>query len=392
MKAMQITLGFIPLVDAAPLIVAREIGFAQDEGLELELRRAPSWATLRDMLALGQVDAAHMLAPVPVAMAMGLGSGPVPFETLCNLSVNGTVVGVSSDLAARMRAAGHGFDFADARVAGQALLAASEGVLRVGVPFPFSMHAELLFYWLGALGLAGPQDLAIRTVPPPQMAAALARGEIDAFCVGEPWGSSAVERAQGALLIPGRAIWAFAPEKGLAARKGWADADPQRAHRLIRALWRAGRWLDDRRNRPVAAELLARSDYLNESSELLDRALSGQFQIAPWGAQRVCDGFVRFHDGAANFPWRSQASWIATQIAARTGLDRDVARRAAVETVRSDVYRAALRSVTSDLPGASDKLEGAVTAPRPAAGTAGALILQPDMFFDGRIFDPMAQD
>ena len=151
--------GFIPLVDAAPLVIAREIGFAEEEGLALELRPAASWATLRDRVSLGQVEAAHMLAPVPVAMALGLGGGGARLDVLQVLSVNGNAIGVSTALADIMREAGHPFDFADPVAAGQALLAAKPEGLRIGVPVPFSGHAELLYHWLGALGA----DVPLRT-------------------------------------------------------------------------------------------------------------------------------------------------------------------------------------------------------------------------------------
>ncbi len=118
--SVALRLGYVPLLDAAPLIVAEAMGFAEEEGLHFDLHAAPSWASLRDMLALGQVEAAHMLAPLPVAMALGLGRSPARFEALSVLNLNGNVIGVSLDLAARMRAAGHGFDFADAYTAGAA--------------------------------------------------------------------------------------------------------------------------------------------------------------------------------------------------------------------------------------------------------------------------------
>lgn len=184
MRPTTLSVGYIPLIDAALLIVAQEMGFAAEEGLALDLKPAPSWSSVRDMLAFGRVDAAHMLSPVPVATALGLGGSGVQFAALSVLSMNGNVI---------------------------------------GVPFPFSMHAELLYYWLSALGLPAPQSVDIRTVPPPLMGAAIEAGEIDAFCVGEPWGSQAVEHGGGELLLPGCAIWSAAPEKVLAVRSDWAS-------------------------------------------------------------------------------------------------------------------------------------------------------------------------
>lgn len=381
-------LGFVPLVDAAPLIVADALGFAEEEGLALDLVTAPSWAALRDMLATGQVTAAQMLSPVPVAMALGLGGSPARFEALSVLNANGDVIGVSNALAARMQASGYAFDFHDARAAGLALLAAAGPVLRIGVPFPFSMHAELMHYWLSGLGVDLPEGLEVKTVPPPRMAEALAADEIDAFCVGEPRGSVAVDRGAGALLLPGSAIWAFAPEKVLATRAGWAEADPDLAGRLIRAVWRAGRWLGDARNMGVASELLAGSGRLAVSADLIERSLTGRMVITADGEERHVPGFIAFHAGAASFPWRSQAAWIGVRLARRYGLDPAMAVTAAQAVFRSDLHRLALAPTGADLPGASSKLEGALDHPTPVASERGRLILPPDRFFDARIFDP----
>ncbi|PZX15947.1 NitT/TauT family transport system ATP-binding protein [Palleronia aestuarii] len=389
MKASGIDIGFMPLLDAAPLLVAQEMGFAAEEGLALNLHRAPSWSSARDALTFGQVTAAHMLAPVPVAMALGLGGGAAPLDALSVLSMNGTVVGVSRDLARRMRDAGHAFDFANARAAGQALIAAAPEPLRIGVPFPFSMHAELVFYWLSALGRPSPQSLSVRTVPPPLMADAVRAGEIDAFCVGEPWGSKAVESGMGELLLPGSAIWAYAPEKILAVRRDWAEANPDLSSRLIRAVWRAGRWLDTADGRSLAAELLSRPTHLDISPELVERGLSGRLILARTGETQTAPRFVAFHAGQANFPWRSQAAWIGGQLAARTGLDRDEAAASARAVFRSDLYRAALENTGAELPAASSRIEGALACDSPVAATRGDTVLFRDSFFDGRTFDPV---
>jgi two-component system, oxyanion-binding sensor len=220
------------------------------------------------------------------------------------------------------------------------------------------------------------------------MADALKEGEIDAFCVGEPWGSMAVENGVGTLLLPGNAIWKFAPEKVLAVRSDWAAAEPDLLGRLIRATWRAGRWLSEPGAPTLAAELLSRKEYLDLPPEILDRALTGRMVISSQGEERSVERFVEFHRGAANFPWRSQAEWIGMQLAARTGLDRTAAARAARGVFRSDLYREALGPTRADLPGASSKMEGALSEETAVASVGGRLFLGPDSFFDGRIFEP----
>ncbi|WP_158964715.1 ABC transporter substrate-binding protein [Chachezhania sediminis] len=390
MKTVTVSAAYIPLVDAAPLIVAEEMGFAEAEGLTLDLVKAPSWSSVRDMLSFGRVDAAHLLSPIPVAMALGLGGVAGGISAVEVLSVNGNVIGVSQALADRLRAGGYGFDFHDPRAAGTALAAAIDGPLRVGVPFPFSMHAELLHYWFEAVGLDAPAPPQIHTIPPPLMAAALGAGEIDAFCVGEPWGSIAVENGFGELLLPGAAIWGFAPEKVLAVRTDWAETEPHLLGRLMRAVWRAGQWLGRPESRTTVAEILSRKQYLDVPAEVIDRALTGTLTISPRGEQRHVDRFIEFHAGAANFPWRSQAAWIAQRIARRSGLDPAAAVTAGKKVFRTDLYRRELKAAGADLPGASEKLEGSIRHVTAVASESGRLFLQPDAFFDDEIFDPPA--
>ena len=389
MTRTQLSVGFIPLVDAAPLIVASEMGFAAEEDLALDLVRAPSWSSIRDMLAFGRVEAAHMLSPVPVAMALGLGGVAAPMSALMVLSMNGNVIGVSEPLAEALRAKGHDFDFADAAKAGRGLVGLGRR-LTIGVPFPFSMHAELLYVWLSASGLPAPQGVEVRTVPPPLMAEALAAGEIDAFCVGEPWGSTAVENRTGTLLLPGRAIWTAAPEKVLAVRTDWAEAEPDLTGRLMRAVWRACRWLAGAEAHTTAAEILCRSEYLDMSAEVIDRSMTGRLYISPRGESRPVPDFIRFEDCAATFPWRSQAAWIAVQMAGRLGLDRSASASAATRVFRTDLYRRHLAECGAVLPGASSKIEGGIAAGTAAAAGKGRLILPENTFFDSRIFDPDA--
>ncbi|MGL4321063.1 MAG: CmpA/NrtA family ABC transporter substrate-binding protein [Paracoccaceae bacterium] len=382
----EVRVAYVPLVDAAPLIVAQELGFAAEEGLRLDLQRTQSWAQLRDLLGAGAVDAAHMLAPMPVAQALGLGPDYPAFDVLMLLSQGGQAVAVSGLLAAAMQSAGHGFDFDNPVRAGAALYAASGGILRMAVPFPFSTHALLMRHWLGACGFG--ERLSVHTVPPPLMAEALAAGEVDAVCVGEPWASVAVEDGAGVLVLPGLAIWAAAPEKALVMCRDRAERDAVITGALMRALWRAGRWLDQPANRGTAAELLSREEYLDMPPALTEHALMGRFAVGPSGGLREAGDFVRFHRGAASFPWKSVAALMADRLARLHGLDPTKAAVAATGCFRTDLYRQHLRSAGADLPGASAKVEGAMPHPTAVASEQGQMILPGDAFFDGWQFDP----
>ncbi|MGB0658859.1 MAG: CmpA/NrtA family ABC transporter substrate-binding protein [Mangrovicoccus sp.] len=388
MSTVKVTCGFIPLVDCAPLAVARELGFAAEEGVDLVLQRQPSWSALRDMLVLGHLDIAHMLAPLPIAMSLGLGGLPTKVDALMVLSVNGNVIGVSTEIAERMRVNGWDGDFFDPIGTGQQLVTATDRRLRVGVPFPFSMHAELLYHWLGALGVSTPGELDVRTVPPQLMPQAMAEKELDAFCVGEPWGSFAVEQNAGELVLPGAAIWAFAPEKVLAARHSWIEDNPDTTGSVMRAISRAARWLSDRSNRSVAGEILGRAEYLDIPVSIIDRALNGSIQTSNRGWQAEAPNFLHFYRKATNFPWRSQAAWIAGNIARRMGMDRALAMDVGKTCFRSDLYRDHIAPLGIDMPGASEKLEGSLQHEEAVASTKGQMLLGPDRFFNGHVFDP----
>lgn len=383
----RLRLGYVPLLDAAPLIVAHELGFAAEEGLALDLVRITAWAQSRDMLGAGVIDAAHMLVPMAIAQALGLGPRLPDFDLVMFLSHGGQVFAVNAQIEARLRQAGHPFDFADARAAGLALRHVVPDRLRVGVPFVFSTQFELTSHWLGACGFA-PEQVQVVTVPPPRMADAVAAGEVDAFCVGEPWTSFAVERSLAALLLPGPSIWRAAPEKALVLRRDFAETRPDTTGALMRAVWRAGRWLDDPDHRGSAAEILSRPEYLDLPSELAERGLTGKFMINSTGELREAPGFLAFNAGGASFPWKSIAALFASRIAARHGLDPQAAMDRAMARFRTDLYRQHLRAAGAGLPGASARLEGALAQDRTVPAEKGQMILRADRFFDGFTFEP----
>ncbi|UZD90756.1 ABC transporter substrate-binding protein [Cognatishimia activa] len=387
MSGQQIKAGYMPLIDAAPLIVAHELGFAEEEGIALELEAAPSWSTLRDLLAFGQIQAAHMLSPVPVASSLGLLAGLPRLDALMVTSANGNVFGVSKEMSERLEADGFAYPFHDAEKAGLAI-ASLPRPLRIGVPFDLSMHSELITLWLSNFGMVKGEDFHIMAVPPPMMARAIERRELDAFCVGEPWGSITVERAMGALILPGAAIWSCAPEKVLAAREDWIAENPTAVSALMRAVWRACVWLAVPGNKTMAAELLSSETYLGLGSEIIDRALSGRFIVNSNGDLRRFDGFMLFAGDGICFPWQSQGRWIAERLVKRFNLSADVRPEDAQKVFRSDLYREYLMPIGAEMPLSSAKVEGALDAPTEVPTVSGSMILGRNCFFNGEIFDP----
>ncbi|MEM7614558.1 MAG: ABC transporter substrate-binding protein, partial [Pseudomonadota bacterium] len=212
-------------------------------------------------------------------------------------------------------------------------------------------------------------------------------GEVDAFMVGEPWGTRAVEHGDAAILLPGSAIWAAAPEKVLGARRDWLDAQPDVAQRLLRALHGAARWCNAPGSASVLAEILATPAYVNAPAELIQRGLEGKIVLNHQGDMLNVPGFLRLGGGAVNFPWRSAGMWIADQAAPSWGLRKAEARRVAHDAFRSDFYRDALRGHEPALPAASMKIEGSLQAETPARAVGGEVLLGPDSFFDARVFE-----
>lgn len=389
--AVDLTLGFISLVDCAPLIVARDKGFAKAEGLALTLVKETSWANIRDRVMLGHFDAAHMLGPLPIAATLGVGHAPAPMIAPFSLNLGGNAITASTALFAQMEPAdagpaGMGRALAEAiarrREAGAAPL--SFGVVHV-----FSSHNYELRYWLAAAGVDPDRDVRIVVLPPPLMVEALAAGRVDAFCVGEPWNSLAVEAGLGVIVATKSEIWRHGPEKVLGMRADFAQRSPDALAALLRALHRACQWAGRCENHRELAAVLAAPDCLDAPSEIILRALSGRLVRKPGQAAEADPEFLVFDAGAANFPWESHALWLYSQMARW----RQVAfSPAMVETVRRvyrpDLYRAALAGAGVDLPRANAKVEGALTSATPVASRLGEMVLGPDGFFDGRLFDP----
>jgi NitT/TauT family transport system ATP-binding protein len=384
--------GFLPLVDAALPIVARERGFAEAEGIDLELVRDLSWATVRDRLLYGHSDAAHLLAPLAIATALGRGRPAVPLAVPFALGLNGNAVTLSPALA---DAVSPGEGLGDPRAVGAGLAAvarermAAGRRLRLGVVHRYSSHNYMLRYWLAACGVRPDHDVETVTVSPPFAAESLAAGEVDGICVGEPWNSVAVERGAGRIVLVTAQIWRRGVEKVLATRaERLADA-PELFARLIRALHAAAAHFVRPDTVDATAETLARSEYLDAPAGLIRRAISDRIMLVRGTTPIHVPDFMFQYREAANFPWRSQAAWLYSQMVRWEGGAFSAAEARIAEGVfRPEVYRAALTGLGAPLPGASSKLEGALDERTGVGSTQGRLVLGADRFFDGRTFDP----
>ncbi len=316
----RLRIGFIPLADAAALIVAADKGFAAAQGLELDLVREVSWSNIRDKLNLGLFDAAHMLAPVAVASSLGLGHVKVPIVAPFGLGMNGNAITVSPALHAAIAERADG-DLADPMVSARALAAVvaqrrklCAEPLTFGMTFPFSNHNYQLRFWMAAGGIDPDQDLRLVVLPPPYMVDSLAKGQVDGFCVGAPWNSVAVDLGIGHILHFASEIVARAAEKVLAVRAQWAERQDVVLARLIRALDSAAQFIEQPANRDEIAALLAAPNRIAVSPDVMLRTLEGRLTVAPGGAMRTSDRYLLIGRAGAARPDPAQAAWIYAQM------------------------------------------------------------------------------
>src|SRR6201992_546605 len=270
-----LSIGFIPLVDAAALIVAVDKGFAAAEGLDVTLVREVSWSNVRDKLNIGLFDAAHLLAPVAIASSLGLGHVKVPIIAPFNLGLNGNAITVSPTLHAELMAKLEGDRFdpmatarALARVVAARRKAGAEPVT-FGMTFPFSTHNYQLRFWMAAGGVDPDEDVRLVVLPPPYMVDSLANGHVDGFCVGAPWNSIAVDQGLGHILHFVSDILGHAAEKVLALRQNWSEKNPDIQAALIRAHVRAAEFIEDPQNRTEAARILAQPPRIGVDADVI---------------------------------------------------------------------------------------------------------------------------
>jgi NitT/TauT family transport system ATP-binding protein len=365
-------IGFIPLVDAAALIVAVDKGFTAAEGLDVTLVREVSWSNVRDKLNIGRFDAAHLLAPVAIASSLGLGHVKVPIVAPFNLGLNGNAITVSPALHAAIMGEIDG-DATDPMVTALALSrvvakrrASGAEPLTFGMTFPFSTHNYQLRFWMAAGGVDPDEDVHLVVLPPPYMVDSLANGHVDAFCVGAPWNSVAVDLGVGHILHFVSDILVRAAEKVLAVRRNWSEKNPDVLAALIRAAARAAEFIEQPENRTEAARILAQPERIGVDAEVIQRTLDGRLKISPDGARRESSRYLLVGREGAARPDPAQAAWLYAQMVrwGQTAMQPE-GLKTAMGVFRPDIYDAALGQ------------QGKATGPSDAVGA-----------FAGPAFDP----
>lgn len=329
----ELVLGFIKLTDMAPLAIAKEKGFFEEEGLYVRLEAQANWKVLLDRVISGELDGAHMLAGQPIGATIGFGTR-AEVVTPFSMDLNGNGITVSNDVWQAMKAHIPEKNGKPVHpVSAEALKPVLEKFrnegrpFKMGMVFPVSTHNYELRYWLAAAGISPGYytesditgttnaEVLLSVTPPPQMPSTLEAGTIHGYCVGEPWNQQAVLKGIGVPVITDYEIWKNNPEKVFGVSKAWADKNPNTLVAITKALIRACKWLDekDMANRSEAVEILSRPEYVGADPEVIANSMTGTFEYEKGDKRSLPDFnvFFRFH---ATYPYYSDCIWYLTQM------------------------------------------------------------------------------
>jgi nitrate/nitrite transport system substrate-binding protein len=370
----ELKFGFIKLTDMAPIAIAYEKGYFEDEGLYVTIEAQANWKVLLDGVIDGRLDGAHMLAGQPIAATIGYGT-KADIVTPFSMDLNGNAITVSNKIWEQMKP--HIPKMADGRpvhpIKADALKPVVDSYIdqgkpfKMGMVFPVSTHNYELRYWLAAGGIhpgfyaphkgdtAGNIDAKalLSVTPPPQMPATMEAGTIYGYCVGEPWNQQAVFKGIGVPVVTDYEIWKNNPEKVFGLSKSFTEKYPNTTLRLTRALIRAAKWLDEKNNanRPEAVKILSQSNYVGADYDVIANSMTGTFEYEK-GDKRAVPDFNVFFRHNATYPYYSDAIWYLTQMR-RWGQISDEKSDAwykdiAAKVYRPDIYQAAAKSLIED--------------------------------------------
>lgn len=333
LEKTELKLGFIKLTDCAPLVIAKELGYFEEEGLNVSLEAQANWKILLDRVISGELDGAHMLAGQPLGAQVGFGTKAEVITSL-SLDLNGNAITVSNDVWAGMQKSDPKLASPNPPhpISAEALKPLAETAkkrgkpLKMGMVFPVSTHNYELRYWLAAGGIhpglytaqdtTGTKgaDVLLSVTPPPQMPATLEAGTIHGYCVGEPWNQQAVLRGIGVPVTTDYDIWKDNPEKVFGVTADWAKKNDRSHRAVLKALIRAGKWLDASvDNRKEAARILSRKEYVGADYEVLANSMTGTFLFQKTDRREMPD-FNVFFRYFATYPYYSDAIWYLTQM------------------------------------------------------------------------------
>lgn len=395
LEKTELSLGIIPLTDCAPIVVAYEKGFFKKYGLDVTVSKEASWANIRDKVAIGALDGAHMLAGMPIAASLGVGATPKDTITAFSMDLNGNGITVSNELYERMLAADPEA-MKQRPTTARALKKvidedkkAGRAPMTFAMVFPVSTHNYELRYWMAAAGIDPDNDIRLIVIPPPQMVANLQSKNIVGYCVGEPWNQRAVEMGIGHALVTDYEIWNNNPEKVFGVTREWAEKHPNTHKAAVKALIEAAAWCDVPGNRKEVVKIISAKSYVNAPTDVVDNSMTGTWRYNKQEAPQPMADFNVFHRYAANFPWLSHAAWYITQMYRWGQLDRPLdIRKTAAAIYRPDIYRQAAKELGIAVPSIDWKPEGVNKAPWTLKQASAPIPMGPDLFFDGMKYDP----
>lgn len=301
----EVKIGFIPLTDCASVVMASVLGFDQKYGVKIVPSKEASWASVRDKMVNGELDFAHVLYGLVYGLHLGIGGPKKDMAVLMNLNNNGQAITLSKALADKGAVDGASL----AKV-----MAKEKREYTFAGTFPTGTHAMWMHYWLAAAGINPVTDAKLITVPPPQMVANMRVGNMDGFCVGEPWNHRAIMDGIGITANTTQDIWKDHPEKVLGTTGDFASKNPNTCRAVMMAILEASRWIDaSMQNKMKMAETVAQKSYINTSVDAINQRILGRYQNGLGKTWDDPNHMKFFNDGAVNFPYLSDGMWFLTQ-------------------------------------------------------------------------------
>jgi len=339
----EVKIGFIPLTDCASVVMASVLGFDKKYGIKIVPSKEASWAGVRDKLTNGELDAAHVLYGLIYGVQMGIGGQKKDMAVLMSLNNNGQAITLSKKIADK-----GGVDGASLAK----LMQSDKREYTFAQTFPTGTHAMWLYYWLAANGINPMKDAKVITVPPPQMVANMRVGNMDGFCVGEPWGHRAIVDGVGITATTTQDIWKDHPEKVLGTSLDFVKKNPNTCRAMMAAILDASKWIDaSLANKNKMAEVIADKSYVNTSKDVIDQRIMGRYQN---GLGKTWDdpNYMKFYnDGAVNFPYLSDGMWFMTQHRRWNLLKEDPDYLAVAKSVNQiDLYKEAAMMTKTSIP------------------------------------------
>jgi nitrate/nitrite transport system substrate-binding protein len=361
-EVADLKFGMIALTDCSPIVIAHEKGLFKKHGINSVVSKGASWAAIRDSLSNGDIQGTHMLLGMPIASTMGLlGSPKKPMVIPWLINRNGQSISLKADLKGKVQA--------DPKLLKPLVDAAraAGSPMTFAMTFPPGTHAMWMRYWLAAGGIHPDKDVALITIPPPQMVANMKVGKMDGFCVGEPWNARAVADGIGFTAINTQDLWRDHPEKVCAFTAEFADKNPKTVKAVLKALHEASVWLDKIENRPEQARIVSQATYINCPPEIILGRLQGHYDFGD-GRKKEDPSYMIFSARNCNYPQPKYAVWWLTQFR-RWGMVQGAPDYAGVakQVMRTDLYEEAMKELSYKHGGRDDK---------------------PETLFDGKVFDP----